>query len=250
MRRTFFASFLAVLVSVPAAAGEPAAVRQLRLDLETLVTVDHPPTALETALGAALFVAVAADDSGLAATGRHHLPGELRHVESWGRVGAANTVGVTLVVGGLIAGRTRGWVGGLTLLEGNLLLGVALNLSKQAFGRARPFERHAGRLRQGGESFPSSHAAHAFLIAAVLDATVHRTGWRWVFYPAASAVALSRVQTGVHFPTDVIAGGALGWWIGHRLSVAHHLDDNIRTQTTLAVLPTHGGMLLLVRREW
>lgn len=250
MRQTLVVSCLAVLVSLPVAAGEPAAVRRLRLDLGALVTVNHPPTALETALGAALFVAVASDDSGLAATGRNHLPDELRHVESWGRVGAANTVGMTLVVGGFIAGRRRGWVGGLTLLEGNVLLGFALDLSKRGFGRARPFEPHAGRLRRGGQSFPSSHAAHAFLAATVLDATLHRTGWRWVLYPAASAVALSRVQAGVHFPTDVIAGGMLGWWIGHRLCVAHHMIDGARAQTALTVLPTNGGMLLLVRREW
>ncbi len=252
MRRriTVVVALVLVLAVHTVAAGEPTAVRQLRLDLESLVTVEHPPTTLEIALGAALFTAVSADDSGLAASGRNHLPDQLRHVESWGRVGNANLVGALMIAGGVVTGRRRGWVGGLTLVEGNLLLGVALDLTKQGFGRARPLEPNAGRLRKGGQSFPSSHAAHAFLIASVVDSTCRRPVCRWVVYPAAAAVALSRVQGGYHFPADVIAGSALGWWIGHRLSVAHGLTDARPPKLTVSVLPTNRGMMLLASRHW
>lgn len=69
----------------------------------------------------------------------------------------------------------------------------------------------------GGEqfltaSFPSGHAATAFMVAAVL-------GYR---YPAlrywtllmASVVAVSRVVIGAHFVKDIVAGAAIGYIIG------------------------------------
>jgi len=57
-------------------------------------------------------------------------------------------------------------------------------------------------------SFPSGHTAAAFLMATLIS----------VFYPAFTLLAytmsvmisLSRVLLGVHFPTDLLAGAALG----------------------------------------
>jgi membrane-associated phospholipid phosphatase len=52
-----------------------------------------------------------------------------------------------------------------------------------------------------GLSYPSAHAATSFAAASVL-------GRRW--YPLAAAIALSRPYLGVHYPSDVAAGAALG----------------------------------------
>lgn len=58
-------------------------------------------------------------------------------------------------------------------------------------------------------SFPSGHAARAFLIAAI--ATVLAPPWLafalWVWAPL---VALARVAMGVHYLSDIIAGAILG----------------------------------------
>lgn len=59
-----------------------------------------------------------------------------------------------------------------------------------------------------GDSFPSRHMTSAAVIAAAY----------WYVYPAvgaalaaaAACIAVVRVLAGVHFPRDVIAGGALG----------------------------------------
>ncbi|MFN8412794.1 MAG: phosphatase PAP2 family protein [Anaerolineales bacterium] len=62
-------------------------------------------------------------------------------------------------------------------------------------------------------SFPSGHAARAFLLAVV--ATALAPGWLalilWVWAPL---VALARVAMGVHYLSDIIAGAILGTIVG------------------------------------
>jgi undecaprenyl-diphosphatase len=71
-------------------------------------------------------------------------------------------------------------------------------------------------------SFPSGHAAGSFAVAAFVTVLCLRErrdeAWRWavgaLFVFAASAIALSRVYLGVHFPGDVTGGAALGALLG------------------------------------
>ena len=57
-------------------------------------------------------------------------------------------------------------------------------------------------------SFPSGHSASAAAFAT--GVALESRGWGAAVVPLASAVALSRVYTGAHFPSDVLAGAALG----------------------------------------
>jgi membrane-associated phospholipid phosphatase len=59
-----------------------------------------------------------------------------------------------------------------------------------------------------GQSFPSGHTATAFGLAMALGMTYPRRGW--IFIVLAVSVAVSRVITHAHFPTDVAAGAMLG----------------------------------------
>ncbi|MYS52915.1 phosphatase PAP2 family protein, partial [Streptomyces sp. SID6013] len=63
-----------------------------------------------------------------------------------------------------------------------------------------PLVRTAGR-----HSFPSSHATSAAAAAVVFGALGVRAVW-----PLAAAVCASRLVVGVHYPSDVAAGAALG----------------------------------------
>lgn len=103
------------------------------------------------------------------------------------------------------------------------LLGVAIvgQLTKYGFGRVRPhwtgdltvFHGPLGLWGDGHrvpvDSLPSGHTAVAFAMAQVLAARWPRVKWLW--FVLASGVAVSRTLVDVHFPSDVIFGGLLGF---------------------------------------
>jgi hypothetical protein len=215
-----------LLVSGTVAAGGwmlRAAAKQLERDATALVIADRLPTNDQLKVGVSLVEVVASNDSRLLTLARQQLPEWVEYLKPLGSGKVVDIVGASLLARGVFHGDRRAVVGGLTLLEGNVIIGAVVDASKDAFGRVRPNHPGPGRWFAGGDSFPSSHAAHAFLVASVVDATLEDPEWRWIAYSLATGVALQRLHEGVHYPTDVIAAGALGWWIGHRLSVSHGL---------------------------
>jgi len=89
----------------------------------------------------------------------------------------------------------------------------AVNLGKFLVGRARP-PRELWLVTAHGASFPSGHAANAALVGGALVALAVRLGARTPVRRTAvvlaclgtAAVAWSRVQLGVHWTSDVVAG--------------------------------------------
>jgi undecaprenyl-diphosphatase len=57
-------------------------------------------------------------------------------------------------------------------------------------------------------SFPSGHSAAA--VAFATGASAELPGLALALFPLAGIVAYSRVHTGVHYPSDVAAGAAIG----------------------------------------
>jgi undecaprenyl-diphosphatase len=93
------------------------------------------------------------------------------------------------------------------------VLGVLLySLLKRLFVRERPFITHASIDLAGAPldrySFPSGHTLHA--VSFAWQATAHFPELGWVLLPFAALVAGSRVVLGLHYPSDVLAGAAVG----------------------------------------
>ena len=83
---------------------------------------------------------------------------------------------------------------------------------KQRWVRERPYISHLG-IRAGVApldrySFPSGHTLHAVCFAILFS--VYVPALAWVVMPFALLVALSRVVLGMHYPSDVAVGAALG----------------------------------------
>jgi undecaprenyl-diphosphatase len=83
---------------------------------------------------------------------------------------------------------------------------------KHALVRERPFIRHAGITLAAPPldrySFPSGHTLHA--VAFTWQAVANFPELAWVLVPLASLIAASRVVLGLHYPSDVLAGAAIG----------------------------------------
>lgn len=120
---------------------------------------------------------------------------------------------------------------------------------KEAAGRERPDEAGSPSRFEpfsGHDAFPSGHATVAFAIAASLDAEAHAPWLRAIVYPAAALTAWSRVRDRRHWPSDVVAGAALGGWCARRadLFAQHRFPRGL----AIAVLPRRDGARVTVAR--
>ncbi|HVS47343.1 MAG TPA: phosphatase PAP2 family protein [Candidatus Dormibacteraeota bacterium] len=86
---------------------------------------------------------------------------------------------------------------------------------KPIFSRVRPFvnrEATVVGIRPADHSFPSGHTASSFAAATALAMFYPRAAP--LAYAVATAVGISRVHLGVHFPSDAAVGGVIGIGIG------------------------------------
>ncbi|HLG96290.1 MAG TPA: phosphatase PAP2 family protein [Bryobacteraceae bacterium] len=78
-------------------------------------------------------------------------------------------------------------------------------------------------------SFPSGHAIETFALASVFAHEYHDKLWvKLLAYAYAGGVVGARLAANKHFPGDVMAGGAMGWFIGDYVYGKRHnprLDD-------------------------
>ena len=99
---------------------------------------------------------------------------------------------------------------GTTVIEA---VGVTYGL-KYAFDRERPYVKYPEKIHpiepEDSPSFPSGHTAAAFSLATSLSITYPK--W-YVIAPSAvwaCGVGMARMNQGVHYPSDVLAGAAIG----------------------------------------
>lgn len=172
---------------------------------------------------------------------------------------SANYSRLWLVVAAVLAlldGRAprRAAVRGLVSVA--LASSVANGVAKPLFPRRRPPDESVPFVRRlvtppVSSSFPSGHAASAAAFAT--GVALESPATAVVIAPIAAAVGYSRVHIGVHWPSDVLAGAALGsaialgtrrWW-AQREDVPAELGPDLR----VAPVSNGGGLLLVTNTQ-
>lgn len=137
----------------------------------------------------------------------------VRDITSLGGFTLLTTI-VVLVVGFLLLTRRVAWalIVAVSVISGSVLT----SLLKSGYDRPRP--EFSGVVEHLSASFPSGHAMISAVTFLTLGALLARLSESWrlkIFYFSAAVlitvmVGVSRVILGMHFPSDVIAGWALG----------------------------------------
>jgi membrane-associated phospholipid phosphatase len=99
-----------------------------------------------------------------------------------------------------------------------ILASVAVNqgiteILKYTIRRDRPFITYPDITKKSaarGPSFPSGHTSSAFALATSLSLSYPKWYVIASSYTYASTVAFSRMDLGVHYPSDVLAGALVG----------------------------------------
>ncbi len=190
---------------------------------------------------AKLWVIFGVATAALIATDKHSVkllpdsPSQIS-VSTWGsRFGSAYSL-VPISAGFYLLGtrihddrfRETGLIGFEALLDANIVVETV----KLAADRARPLENGgqghfgdspAGRLNS---SFPSGHAISTWALASVIAHQYpHPRIIPILAYALAGTVVVSRVGARQHFPGDVVAGSAMGWFIGDYVYGRRHNRD-------------------------
>jgi membrane-associated phospholipid phosphatase len=183
---------------------------------------------------------------------------------AWGNhisnVGASYTL-IPIVAGFYTAGvfthdsqaREVGVLGGEALLD-SLMVVTAL---KYAGGRVRPDSTtgERGQFFDGADSFPSGHAIESWALASVIAHEYKRHGGKFVPYLAyglASVVSVARFTAQRHYASDIVAGAAMGWFIGRYVYQTHedhaaHRHAWTQPEIVPSIEPSTRSYLLSVR---
>jgi membrane-associated phospholipid phosphatase len=149
------------------------------------------------------------------------------------------TLGGEAALGALFLASSRRGEGPAPFLEDAVVIAEAVTLTAAAtewtkilVHRPRPFlyvsPAPASPSADDGRSFPSGHTSAAFAAASAFASILHRRGIAGTRKPEiATLFALAaltgalRVASHKHFPTDVVAGAALGFAIGWAVPALH-----------------------------
>jgi decaprenylphosphoryl-5-phosphoribose phosphatase len=140
-----------------------------------------------------------------------HTPRTVLWVRRYSQLGEHGAVWLALgLLGAAVDRRRRSrWLRATACVGAAYVLSTSIKL---AIGRRRPVVEDLPHLMATptGLSFPSSHSTSSFAAAQAFGTLLPRPP----LLGAAAGMAFSRLYLGVHYPSDVAAGAALGTVLG------------------------------------
>jgi len=120
---------------------------------------------------------------------------------------------------------------GLLCFESLIDSNLAVEALKLVADRARPLQRNGNGDFENGpsrwdSSFPSGHSINTWAMASIIAHQYpHPRIVPILAYGLATTVVVSRVGARQHFPGDVLAGSAMGWFIGDYVFARRHNSE-------------------------
>lgn len=174
------------------------------------------------------------------------------------------TIPVGFVIYGLLSESEYETNTGVLLTVSEVLAGGLVFGLKQVVRRDRPYASLQNVHLVGGHpwdpySFPSAHSATAFALATTLSLRYPKAYVAIPVHLWALFVGYGRIYLGVHYPSDVLVGGA----IGSGTALAVHLleekilslkkkilggakEDSVRERLSVLFYPVDGGGLVRI----
>ncbi len=182
--------------------------------------------------GAATAALVATDSRSSGALNDN--PTQVRWAQRVSQIGASYTL-IPVIAGFYAYGvikddakpREVGVLGTEALLDGL----IVVEILKTIGGRNRPDSTtDKGKFFSGGTSFPSGHAIESWAIASLIAHEYKHTKIvPIVVYSLAGVISAARFTAQKHYASDILAGGAMGWFIG-KYVYKTHMDHAIHHQ--------------------
>lgn len=169
------------------------------------------------------------------------------NIQPFGNEYAPGVIGA-FYLGGLLFNDPRAKAVALDATSASLIASGLISFPlKYAVGRARPgADQGAYHFDPfgGSDSFPSGHTTEAFALATVIAEHYHSIWINLGCYGVASMVGFARLDLNYHWTSDVLAGAAIGTFVGH---LVVHFNRN---RWGLALQPLLGPDLQGVQLCW
>ncbi len=173
-------------------------------------------------------------------------------ISKFGNGGYLTAFMAALYAGGEIFDRPGLRRTALLSLESFLTTSALVLCLKAGVGRARPNAGESSRsfhpfsFKSGYASFPSGDAAGAFAVATTIAEESPDTVVDVLAYGLAGLVAVYRVHDRKHWPTDVLAGSALGFFVAKKISSLNRNGSSAAYQVSFQLTPSLQSVTLMV----
>jgi len=115
----------------------------------------------------------------------------------------------------------------LEILESHMIAGGIRNVGKILVGRHHPYDNQGPYAFEfaTGTSFPSGHTSVGYELATILTMNTHSLPVGVASYGLATALAVQRVESRNHWPSDVFVAGVYGTLVAHTVVKQHTLRE-------------------------
>ena len=154
-----------------------------------------------------------------------------------------------------VLGQRREKAAALLTFESPVLTAGLISGLKYVTGRERPantddaLDFNGPSMGDFNASFPSGHAGNAFSTATVMS-EIYGPEHPWVpfvAYPLATGVALARLNDDRHWASDVLVGGAIGFFVGEMVTRFNPFLDRADVSIRPLGQPGYDGAALAMR---